>query len=382
MSDSSFSPKLKAREKGVDDVTMEQPGENRIQHYINPRNVLQDFVYTIIISTVIAAFLTVTGITTKSFLINFVMSQSFGMPICSTVLFLLWMLKPNKISSFALIFVIGIGGGTLIGLQTGPFVLRQIFSIVLEQPEKGLLQTLILAITFGSVASYFFYSRARLRVSEEEIQQEKIKRLSSEKEALEANLRLLQAQIEPHFLFNTLSNILSLIDTNPANGKSMLVDLIHYLRTSLSRTFPDQITLDREIDMIKAYLNIQKIRMGERLHFQIELPEALREHPFPPMLLQPLVENAVKHGLEPKMEGGEIMIQAAEEDDLIRIEVTDTGLGFSSFQGGGVGIGNVKERIRLLYGGKGRLILEENKPNGARAIVEVPKHDVQGHHCG
>ena len=360
---------------------MEQPAENRIQHYINPRNVLQDFVYTIIISTVIAAFLTVTGITTKSFLVNFVMSQSFGIPICSTILFLLWMLKPNKISSFAILFIIGIGGGTLIGLQMGPFVLLQIFSVALEQPEKGLLQTLILAITFGSVASYFFYSRARLKISEEETQQEKIKRLSSEKEALEANLRMLQAQIEPHFLFNTLSNILSLIDTNPANGKSMLVDLIHYLRTSLSRTFPDQITLDREIDKIKAYLNIQKIRMGERLHFRIELPEALREHPFPPMLLQPLVENAVKHGLEPKMEGGEIMIQAAQEDDLIRIEVRDTGLGFSSFPGGGVGIGNVKERIRLLYGGKGRLILEENKPNGVRAIVEVPKHDVQGHHC-
>ena len=381
MSDSSFSPKRKARAKEVDDVNMEQPGGKRIPHSINPRDVTKDFVYTIIISTVIAAFLTVTGITTKSFLINFIMSQSFGLPIYSTIHFLLWMLKPNKISSFALLFVIGIGGGTLIGLQIGPFVLRQIFSIVLDRPEKGFLQTLILAITFGSVASYFFYSRARLRVSEEEIQQEKIKRLSSEKEALEANLRLLQAQIEPHFLFNTLSNILSLIDTNPANGKSMLVDLIHYLRTSLSRTFPDQITLDREIEMIKAYLNIQKIRMGERLHFQIELPEAIREHPFPPMLLQPLVENAVKHGLEPKVEGGEIMIQAAQEDDLIRIEVRDTGLGFSSFQGTGVGIGNVKERIQLLYGGKGRLKLEENKPSGVRAIVEVPKHVVQGHHC-
>jgi len=360
---------------------MEPPAENRIHHYINPRNVLQDFVYTIIISTVIAAFLTVTGITTKSFLVNFVMSQSFGVPICSTILFLLWVLKPNRISSFALIFIIGIGGGTLIGLQMGPFVLLQIFSIALEKAEKGLLQTLILAITFGSVASYFFYSKARLKISEEEIQQEKIKRLSSEKEALKANLRLLQAQIEPHFLFNTLSNILSLIDTNPANSKSMLVDLIRYLRTSLSRTFPDPITLDQEIDMIKAYLNIQKIRMGERLHFKIELPEAVQGHPFPPMLLQPLVENAVKHGLEPKMEGGEIVIKAMEEDAFIRIEIMDTGLGFSSLHGTGVGIGNVKERIQLLYGGKGCLILEENKPTGVRAIIEVPKHDLQGHHC-
>jgi hypothetical protein len=91
------------------------------------------------------------------------------------------------------------------------------------------------------------------------------------------------------------------------------------------------------------------------------------------MLLQPLVENAVKHGLEPKMEGGKIMIKAVEENDLIRIEVIDTGLGFSSFEKPGVGIGNVKERIKLLYGEKGRLILEENKPNGVKAIIEVPK---------
>ena len=238
-----------------------------------------------------------------------------------------------------------------------------------------------MAIAFGSAVSYFFYAKSRLRASKEVIQQERIKRLSSEKEALEANLRLLQAQIEPHFLFNTLSNILSLIDTDPADGKSMLVDLIHYLRTSLSRTFPDPITLDQEIDMIKAYLNIQKIRMGERLHFKIELPDAVRQHPFPPMLLQPLVENAVKHGLEPKMEGGEIMIKVGEEDEVIRIEISDDGQGFSSFNKTGVGIGNVRERIKLLYGGKGRLIVEENKPNGVRAVIEVPKHDVQSHYC-
>ena len=130
--------------------------------------------------------------------------------------------------------------------------------------------------------------------------------------------------------------------------------------------------------MIKAYLNIQKIRMGERLHFTIELPEAIRQHPFPPMLLQPLVENAVKHGLEPKMEGGEITIKVAEKDDFIRIEVMDTGNGFSSFQKVGVGIGNVRERIKLLYGEKGRLILEENEPNGVRAIIEVPTGNAVG----
>jgi sensor histidine kinase YesM len=350
-------------------------------HYITPRNVLKDLAYTIIISTLIAAFLTFTGITTQSFIINLIVSQSFGISICSIIMFLLWIFKPEKSASLAFIFTIGVGSGILIGLQIGPFVLQQIFSIVLKPQDRGLLQTIIIAIAFGSAVSYFFYARARLRVSEEEIQQERIKRLSSEKEALEANLRLLQAQIEPHFLFNTLSNVLSLIDTDPANGKSMLMDLIHYLRTSLSRTLHDPITLDQEIDMIKAYLNIQKIRMGDRLRFKIELPDAVRGHPFPPMLLQPLVENAVKHGLEPKMEGGEIAIRAMEQGDLIRIEVMDTGSGFSSCDKTGVGIGNVRERIRLLYGEKGRLIVEENKPNGVRAIIEVPKHDVQSHHC-
>jgi sensor histidine kinase YesM len=359
---------------------MEQVG-NHLKNYFHRKNSLIDFLYTVIISTLIAAFLTLTGLTTKSFTINLVLSLSFGISICSIIILLGWIFKPEKTGSFALIFIIGVGSGILIGLYIGLFLLQQVFSIVVMQQEKVMIQIVIIAITFSSMISYFFYSKTRLRVSQEVIQQEKIKRLSSEKEALEANLRLLQAQIEPHFLFNTLSNILSLIDTDPARGKIMLLDLIHYLRTSLSRTFPDSITLDQEMDILKAYLNIQKIRMGERLHCRIELPDAVRLHPFPPMLLQPLVENAIKHGLEPKMEGGEIMIKVAEKDDLIRIEVTDTGNGFSSFHNTGVGIGNVRERIKLLYGEKGRLILEENEPNGVRAIIEVPKRDVQSDHC-
>ena len=352
---------------------MEQPIPIHIKDHINPKHVLMDFIYTILISTLIAAFLTYTGITTKSFIMNLIVSQSFGLSFCSIITFLLWIFNPEKTASLIFIVVIGIASGTLIGLQVGSFVLRQIFSITLGQAEKSLFQVIILAITFGMTATYFFYSRSRLEVSKELIQEERIKRLSSEKEALEANLRLLQAQIEPHFLFNTLSNVLSLIDSNPARGKSMLVDLIHYLRTSLSRTFPDRITLDQELGMIKAYLNIQKIRMGERLRFKIELPDEIRKHPFPPMLLQPLVENALKHGLEPKMEGGEIMVKAMEEDNLIRVEVIDTGLGFGSFEKTGVGLGNVRERIKLLYGEKGRFIVEETNTGGVRAIIEVPK---------
>jgi sensor histidine kinase YesM len=343
-----------------------------IKYYSKPRHVLGDLFYTIILSVFIAVFLTLTGIG-SSFVTTLTTSQCFGISMWSTITLLLWLFKPEKALSLAFIVIAGIAGGTLIGLHLGPFVLRQFFPVIVKGPEKSLLQAIVLCIAFGSVISYFFYTKSRLSVSREVIQQERIKRLSSEKEALEAKLRLLQAQIEPHFLFNTLSNVLSLVDRDPVKGKSMLTDLIRYLRTSLSRTLPDRTTLDQEMEIITAYLNIQKVRMGERLRFTIEVPDAALTHPFPPMLLQPLVENAIKHGLEPQMEGGEIIIRAAEKDDLVRIEVADTGAGFSSFQKTGVGIANVRERIQLLYGEKGRLVLEENKPHGVRATIEVPK---------
>ena len=153
----------------------------------------------------------------------------------------------------------------------------------------------------------------------------------------------------------------------------MLMDLIHYLRTSLSRTRHDLITLNQEIEIIQAYLNIIKIRMGERLRFRIELPDNLKEQPFPPMLLQPLVENAVKHGLEPQIQGGEILIRIEEKDGRIRSEIIDSGVGLTSYSVAGVGMINVRERLRLLYGEKGRLIIEENRPRGVKAVIEVPK---------
>jgi LytS/YehU family sensor histidine kinase len=166
-----------------------------------------------------------------------------------------------------------------------------------------------------------------------------------------------------------------LIDSDPARGKAMLLDLTSYLRTSLSRTLPEKMTLAQEMEIIRAYLNIQKVRMGDRLHFTIDVPDALREQPFPPMLLQPLVENAVQHGLEPKIDGGEIVIKAALESSALRVEVADTGMGLSSFDQSGVGIANVRERLRLLFADKGRFIIEENRPHGVKAVIEVPAHD-------
>jgi sensor histidine kinase YesM len=354
-----------------------EPSAVRMKSYFNVRQILLRYLYVIIISVLIAVFLTVVGIA-KAFLPNLVMSLSFGISICTFVMLLFKLFNPEqgKILPMVLILAAGVVGGMIAGLCVGSFILRRFFSIVIESQGSGPLQAVILALFFGGIVAYFFYSKARLRYVSEAVEKERINRLMSEKAVLESSLRLLQAQIEPHFLFNTLSNVMSLIDTEPAKGKTMLMDLIHYLRTSLSRTLPDTTTLGQEMETIEAYLNIHKIRLGDRLNFTIEVPEVLAQHPFPPMLLQPLVENAVKHGLEPKIEGGEIRIIAVEEGESIRIEVEDTGLGFSSFNASGVGIANVKARIKLIYGEKGRLLLEENKPDGVRAVIEVPKNDL------
>lgn len=238
-----------------------------------------------------------------------------------------------------------------------------------------MVRTVLLAMLLCAAGTYFFITRKRLKLRGESLEQEKIKRAEVEKEALEAKFRILQAQIEPHFLFNTLSNVVSLIDTDPARGKAMLLDLTRYLRTSLARTMPEKTTLNQEMQMISAYLNIQKIRMGERLNFSIEISEDTRHLPLPPMLLQPLVENAVKHGLEPKIDGGKITIRASRNQDMLKIDVTDTGLGLTSFNSGGVGLQNVRERIGLLYGHQGRFTLLENAPSGVQATIEVPIHD-------
>jgi LytS/YehU family sensor histidine kinase len=242
---------------------------------------------------------------------------------------------------------------------------------VMDSPV-GFLKLMLMGLVFGTIISYFFISRHTIASSQAAAREERIRRLTSENMATEARLRLLQAQIEPHFLFNVLSHVLSLLDTNPQAGKAMLGDLIAYLRRSFSQMRQQQSTLGQEMALIEAYLNLFKVRMGQRLDFKLEMDEKLGQVSFPPLLLQPLVENAVRHGLEPRIEGGRLMIRAENGPRGLRIEVADSGGGLSPASRPGGGLANVRERLESLYGENGRLILEENHPRGLKAIIEVP----------
>jgi len=335
--------------------------------------------YTVVFCTFIAIFLASMKFGDGSFLTNFIFSQCIGISVCLCVLITRYFLKStNPLIQMALI-VIAITIGSIGGTLLGSAIAEKKPSMFLQ--EYGFfIHVVFLGILFGSIISYFFISREKISATEALIQEEKIKRLTSEKRVMETNLRLLQAQIEPHFLFNTLSNILSLLDTDLKKGKSMLMDLIRYLRTSLSKTRGDATTVGQEMEMIRAYLNIFKVRMEDRLHYRIDVPDSIKDLPFPPMLVQPLVENAIKHGIEPKIEGGEVSIRGKSNGDILRLEIADTGTGFHKERDLGIGLSNIRERLNSLYGDKGRLILEENRPSGLKAIIEVPYVKDQGDH--
>jgi sensor histidine kinase YesM len=342
---------------------------NYASDQLTKKSVIKFLFYTFIFNTLIAVFLT--GIKFgDGFLINFIFSQCIGLSICSCVLIAHRFFANARPFFNAILVAAALIIGTIMGSYLGSVVSGLSSTSLFE--KHSLLQLLFLGVMFGVIITYFFASREQIAQSQARLQEEKIKRLTSETKAMEANLKLLQAQIEPHFLFNTLSNVLSLLDSNPQKGKSMLVDLIQYLRASLSKIRKAQTTLGQEMEMIAAYLNIFKVRMGGRLNYKIDLPRNLRFISFPPMLIQPLVENAIIHGLEANIDGGEIRIKGELKDDLLRLEVVDTGGGFEENTEGGLGLPNLRERLQSLYGDKGRLVLEPNLPHGLKAIIEVP----------
>jgi LytS/YehU family sensor histidine kinase len=236
--------------------------------------------------------------------------------------------------------------------------------------SEYVIPTMVLGLFFGLIGSITFLLYERI---EAEIKHRKLLKSESEKREIEAHLKLLQAQIEPHFLFNTLANVSSLIDSDPALAKKLLERLNDWLRVALARARSDHTTLGDELDMLENYLQILKIRFGERLHWNIAVADADRLRSFPPMLLQPLVENAVRHGIEPKIGGGVIDIRADSSAATLRIEVSDSGVGLIGDEVGGTGLANVRERLATLFGDASKLVLENKAGGGVSALMELPK---------
>jgi sensor histidine kinase YesM len=218
-----------------------------------------------------------------------------------------------------------------------------------------------------------WYAIRRAEAHADEVARAELNQESLTASTAEARLQALQARVEPHFLFNTLAHVKWLYRRDGERGRRMLERLIDYLHAALPRVRQSSTTLEQELQLAHAYLDIQQIRIGGRLAFTIEVPDEIARLRFPPLMLLTLVENSIKHGIAPQTEGGTIAIRARVEQDKLRIEVRDTGAGLRETKGSGMGLANVRARLAALFGAGARLVIEPNMPHGVVAAIEIPR---------
>ncbi|MET4579717.1 sensor histidine kinase [Ottowia thiooxydans] len=274
---------------------------------------------------------------------------------------------------------IGIGCGFYFGTALGNFLFGTSSLRSTRDDQIGLVVTVVA----GAAATFYFHLRGKAA----NLMADKN---AAERDATEAQLKLLQAQLEPHMLFNTLANLRALIAIDPAAAQLMVDRINDYLRATLSASRSTTHPLASEFDRLRDYLELMSIRMGARLKCSIELPEDLRGVLVPPLILQPLVENAIKHGLEPKVAGGLITVRARREGaEVLELEVSDTGVGFeatplapaqehtssgSSAKGSatGFGLSQVRQRVATAYGVSGVCIVRSNPGAGTTVLIRLP----------
>jgi AcrR family transcriptional regulator len=319
-------------------------------------------------NAVIAGFLTL--LMPHGFGTVLLTSQSIGLSIFSLSCAMpLLHLDEGKLrwARLAAIPLGGVAGLLLASLLGGEPVVAEI----VRKPRQ-LAANLAGAVIFGAAISYYFHSREALQIQAQQLREQALQQATSERALAEANLKVLQAQMEPHFLFNTLSNVIGLIDDRPAQASRMLENLTAYLRGTLQRTRAGATTLGDEAALLRAYLEIHGVRMGKRLRWSVDVPDGLRPLPLPPLLLQPLVENALRHGLEGRPEGGEVSVRASLDGDRLVCEVVDTGLGLTGDPAPGIGLANVRARLAALYGPDAGMEVRPNEPRGLRLKLTIP----------
>ena len=264
-----------------------------------------------------------------------------------------------------LLTAIGIAAGFTLGEALG----RRLFLGADLRSARDDQLGLLITIAAGAVASFFFHARGRAAALAAELAR-------AERDAGEARLVLLQSQLEPHMLFNTLANLRALIGVDPQAAQQMLDRLDAYLRATLAASRSAQHPLAAEFARLDDYLALMAVRMGPRLAVALDLPDALAALPVPPLLLQPLVENAIRHGLEPRIEGGRIEVSARRTGDALVLTVSDSGVGFAMTEpaagAGGFGLAQVRERIATAYGGRARVDVQSRPGGGTTVRIRLP----------
>jgi hypothetical protein len=267
---------------------------------------------------------------------------------------------------------LALGGALLIGATLGELLLMALGSPDAPiDPEEALTDGLHWTVTAVSIALIYCLWRgdklAKAATAADAVRHAQLQRLAAATE-----LEALRRQIEPHFLFNTLATVRGLHHSAPQEAGALLKHLLHFMDATLSAQALERTTLRRELDLVLAYLSVCQARMGGRLRTRLQVADNLLDLEFPPLSLATLVENAVIHGLSPAPEGGTISISAGRSGEALQVSVVDDGVGFQGDGGSGIGLANVRARLRALYGAQGRLALEANAPSGVRATLFLP----------
>jgi hypothetical protein len=263
----------------------------------------------------------------------------------------------------------GVVGGVAAGVAAG-LVLR--YGTGYYPPFLYTLGEAMRWLGIAGVLVFVHEAQVRGRAAAASLHEIEVNRMALERRRSEARLQVMKAQIEPHFLFNTLATVKRLYRTEPRSGDAMFDRLMRYLRATLPRLREDEASLGDELELTEAYLEILRMRMGERLRFSIRAPEALRAQPFPSMMLVTLVENAIKHGIGSMPEGGRIDVDARAAGAAMRIDVADTGVGFVATSGSGIGLANIRARLAALDPTRASLSLAPNGAAGVVASIEIP----------
>ena len=354
-----------------------------------PQSPLRDLAYTLVFNTLIAATFTVLSLVfnvpARSWgaiaWSNFVVSNCIGFVIHAEFVlaerltgarYRTWTFAQRAVF-FSALPIVGVIVGYWIAFELLDWerARRAVFS------PAGIVGVVALSILISSVLAVILSAREKAARAQAAYEAERARVATAERATALAQLKALEAQVEPHFLYNTLAHVEGLIDAEPATARRMLERLIVLLRASAAGAAAGTSTLGEQLAHMRAYLELLAMRLGPRLAWSVDVPDALSALPLPPAVLQPLVENAVKHGIEPSVSGGAIAISARDDRGRLVIEVADTGAGFGAAAaplGGstGLGLANLRARLAALHGSDARVTIAENVPSGVRVTVSLP----------
>jgi hypothetical protein len=240
------------------------------------------------------------------------------------------------------------------------------------QSWEYMLAFYIRGLSTGTLMAAILLFAAHEREAQRRAHQTRLARIEMERQTEESRLRLLQAQIEPHFLFNSLASVKRLYEKQPGSGRALLCDLAAYLRAASRGGREREVALGDEIALARSFLAIFQVRMGQRLRVRIDVPRDLESALIPPLMLGTLVENAIKHGIGPRADGGTVSLAARRCGESLEMEVGDDGVGFRARAGHGVGLSNTRARLETLFGSAGVLELAGNAAGGVTAMIRIP----------